>query len=51
MPQNNRILKFMYVSGAIAGVTETGVAITPLNGSVAFFKSKDISVTSDYWRI
>ena len=24
---------------------------TPLNGSVAFLKSKDIYVTSDYWKI
>jgi hypothetical protein len=45
---DNKLLMFMYVSGP---TTETGVVNTPLNSSVVFLKSKDIHVTSDYWRI
>ena len=41
----------LFVSGVIASTTEPEVINTPLNGSVAFFKSKDIYVTSDYLKI
>jgi hypothetical protein len=48
---DNKILKFMYVSGTIVSTTDTGVINTPLNGSVAFLKSNYIYVTSEYWKI
>jgi hypothetical protein len=51
LPDYKKILKFMYVSGTIVSTTDTGVINTSLNGSVAFLKSKDIYVTSDYWKI
>jgi hypothetical protein len=41
----------MYVTGAISRNDETGIVNTPLNGSVAILKSKDIYVTSDYLKI
>ena len=41
----------LFVSGVIASTTEPEVINTPLNGSVAFLKNKDIFVTSDYWKI
>jgi hypothetical protein len=50
MHNNSKILKFMYVTGAISSTTETGVVNTPLIGSVAFLKSKDFYVASDYWK-
>ena len=45
------MLKFIYVSRVIASTTETEVVNTPLTGSVAFLKSKEIYVRRDYWKI
>jgi predicted component of type VI protein secretion system len=41
----------MYVSGITISNAAPAVKDTPLTVSVAFLKSKDAYVTSDYWRI